>query len=63
MSILDQPSTIPYIAMGLTHGLLPYRGGKHNDPASPDPKGPHWTVEMVKENGTHVTTKHVYPAK
>lgn len=36
------------------------RGAKHNDPQNPDPKGDHWTVELVKE-GEFVTKRHVYP--
>ncbi|KAJ6000970.1 hypothetical protein N7481_001379 [Penicillium waksmanii] len=36
------------------------KGAKHNDPRNPDPKGEHWTVEMIKENGEFVTKRHVY---
>ncbi|MCJ1368262.1 hypothetical protein MMC16_007404 [Acarospora aff. strigata] len=46
-------------ARGVTEAIV--KGAKHNDPRNPDPKGEHWTVEMKKENGDHVTTKHVYP--
>ncbi|GIJ98536.1 hypothetical protein Aspvir_000653 [Aspergillus viridinutans] len=37
------------------------KGPKHNDPRNPDPKGDHWTVELIKESGDFVTKKHVYP--
>jgi hypothetical protein len=41
--------------------LMLTRGPKHNDPRNPDPKGDHWTVEMIKESGDFVTKRHVYP--
>ncbi|KAJ5737255.1 uncharacterized protein N7483_002380 [Penicillium malachiteum] len=36
------------------------KGPKHNDPRNPDPRGEHWTVEMIKEDGEFVTKRHVY---
>ncbi|KAE8307955.1 hypothetical protein BDV41DRAFT_568630 [Aspergillus transmontanensis] len=44
---------------GVTEAIV--KGGKHNDPRNPDPKGDHWTVEMIKESGEFVTKRHVYP--
>ncbi|KAL4807994.1 hypothetical protein BDV18DRAFT_158114 [Aspergillus unguis] len=44
---------------GVTEAIA--KGAKHNNPNNPDPKGDHWTVEMVKESGEFVTKRHVYP--
>ncbi|PYI03981.1 hypothetical protein BO78DRAFT_431701 [Aspergillus sclerotiicarbonarius CBS 121057] len=44
---------------GVTEVIV--KGPKHNDPRNPDPRGPHWTVDMIKEDGEFVTKRHVYP--
>ncbi|KAL4950833.1 hypothetical protein BDW69DRAFT_50553 [Aspergillus filifer] len=44
---------------GVTEATV--KGPKHNDPRNPDPKGDHWTVELIKESGEFVTKRHVYP--
>lgn len=51
----------PIKASRLNLRLTLIRGPKHNDPRYPDPKGDHWTVEMIKESGEFVTKRHVYP--